>query len=296
MRPVDYAVGYNNPRDVRSSEKRRVVELLLDSKADITTRKGREAWSALGVAISAGSVEMVKLLLDRGGDIEQGPMLLPPLCFAASESQEGVVQLLIGRGVSLQETDKHYGRNALSWAAARGNEAVFDRLLKAPAIGWDDADWLGRTPIFYTIITGNKGFFKRLMSRGSDVHRRDRFGLTPLFLAVQRGHEDLVRHILSSRPLEEEPRDRYGRSLTWWMQNTGNTRLRDPLVQCGMQLEASWGGQHPTLRRSKGSCDVCTLNITCYSQSITSGSGREGYKICSVCCKFGAGRADFAGV
>lgn len=278
--------------------KRRVVEILLENGADLLERRGNFELSILGKAIGFGNLELTKLVLDHGGDIEQGRIHFPPLCFAAYQRQEGIVQLLIERGESLQRTDGRYGRNALSWAASRGNTAVFNRLLQTPGIGWDDADRIGRTPLFYAAVKGHDMLFKQLRLLGSDIHRQDRFGLTPLIVAVQHGHRDLIRQILDNHPLSQEPQDRFGRSLSWWIRATGNTWIRDLLIRYGMRLGDAQMGQEyssPVKRAGKSSheCDVCTLPLSGKNRGREHGAGCEKYRICSACDHLGAKSEDF---
>ncbi|GKZ28378.1 hypothetical protein AbraIFM66950_005552 [Aspergillus brasiliensis] len=129
----------------------------------------------------------------------------------------------------------------------RGHQDVFTQLLQMPGFGWDDVDQLGRSALFHAAVTGNEEMFEALRARGSAVHRPDRFGLTPLFVAVQHGRENLVRKILEHHPLTQEPRDSFGRSLSWWMQSTGNDALRRIVQGYGMQL-----GEQAVIEESLG--------------------------------------------
>ncbi|PWY89713.1 ankyrin [Aspergillus sclerotioniger CBS 115572] len=248
-----------------------------------------------------GNLEILKLLLDHpGSDIPQGVMKLPLLCYAAYRGEESVVKLLIDRGASLQATDERYERNALIWAVVRGHRAAFSQLLQTPGIGWDDPDRMGRTALFYAARENHEDIFRELTSRGSHVHCPDRFGLTVLVVAVQHGHENLVRAILESHPLTQEPRDRYGRTLSWWIQSTGNDWLRDIVARYGMQLgDLGQEGQDLTYcytesNTSSKPCDICTLPLALHKREIECGSGSRKYRICHVCCEFGATCKDFA--
>ncbi|KAE8333924.1 ankyrin repeat-containing domain protein [Aspergillus sergii] len=169
-------------------DKPRIVGLLLRSRPSLLVRRDKCEQSCIGAAISYGNCGMVKLLLDYpGSDVRQGVLGIPLLCYAAYSGKDAAVNLLIEQGISLQGTDGRYGRNALSWATCSNNEAAFTRLLKTPGIGWDDVDQMGRNALFYAAARGCVSMFEQLRSRGSHVHCRDRFGLTPLFVAVING-------------------------------------------------------------------------------------------------------------
>ncbi|RAL06917.1 ankyrin repeat domain-containing protein [Aspergillus homomorphus CBS 101889] len=210
---------------------------------------------------------MVRLLLDYpGSQVVQSVLQLPLLCYAAFTGKEEVIKVLIQHGVSLQGVDGRYGRNALSWSIANGYRAAFTRLLHTLGIGCDSVDQLGRTPLFYAAVEGFEQMLEQLRVRGSDVHRQDRFGLSSLFVVVQRGCGHLVRRILGNHPLTKEPRDSFGRSLSWWMRATGNDHLRDLVLSLGMQIgddapvEQTQYYMHVQSNRSIQVCDVCTLH------------------------------------
>ncbi|OGM43001.1 hypothetical protein ABOM_009319 [Aspergillus bombycis] len=303
--PLGYAValGSNPPVFWRKSETfdmPGVVDVLLKSKPDLLLMRNTLGQTPAGIAIYHGNSEMVELLLRySNSNTEQGILHMPLLCQAALESNEAMIEVLIQGGVSLLGTDGRYGRNALSWAASRGNKAAFTRLLQAPGCGWDNVDRIGRTALFYAVVEGHTGFFEELRSRGGDIHRPDRFGLTPLFAAVQHGHCNIVQQILETHPLNHEPQDRFGRSLTWWIQLTGHTQMRDLLTGYGMQLRDDGQGQQGRYQLGVGSnkatqtCDACTMSLSRDNRGVVCGDGIEKYRICHICCAFGATCEDF---
>ncbi|OJJ71221.1 hypothetical protein ASPBRDRAFT_55840 [Aspergillus brasiliensis CBS 101740] len=255
------------------------------------------------MAIRLGTPEMVQVLLRYpGSDVEQAPFRMSLLCWAAFNGRADMVAMLIQQGVSLQGVDGRYGKNALSWAVFRGHQDVFTQLLQTPGFGWDDVDQLGRSALFHAVVADNEEMFEALRARGSAVHRPDRFGLTPLFVAVQHGRENLVRKILESHPLTQEPQDSFGRSLSWWMRSTGNNALRRTIQGYGMQLgeqaviEEGRLYVRYKLNQSVQPCDICTLGLDRDNRGIQCGSGCRKYRICHICCQFGASCSDFAGV
>ncbi|KAI2823916.1 hypothetical protein CBS147321_26 [Aspergillus niger] len=205
-----------------------------------------EEVTTMGMAVCLGTPEMVRVLLRYpGSDAKQSVLRMPLLCWAAVQSKADMVETLIQQGVSLQEVDGRYGRNALSWAVIKGKQDIVTRLLQTPGVGWDDVDQQGRSALFHAAVTGNEEMFEELRSRGSAVHRPDQFGFTPLFVAVQHGRESLVRRILGDHPLTQEPRDGSGRSLSWWIRSTGNDALRETIVSYGKSqgtkhIAAAW--------------------------------------------------------
>ncbi|OJZ87328.1 hypothetical protein ASPFODRAFT_59757 [Aspergillus luchuensis CBS 106.47] len=254
------------------------------------------------MAICRGTPEMVKILLRYpGSDVEQGVLRMPLLCWAAFQGKADMVAMLIEQGTSLQGVDGRYGRNALSWAVIKGRQGVFAQLLHTPGVGLDDVDQQGRSALFHAAVAGHEDMFEELRSRGCAVHRPDQFGFTPLVVAVQHGRENVIRKILENHPLTQEPRDRFDRSLSWWMRLTGNDALREVIVGYGMQLgELSLREEiREFLRyasnRSIQTCDVCTLGLNRDDRGIECGSGCRKYRICHICRQFGASCEDFEG-
>ncbi|PLB37608.1 ankyrin repeat-containing domain protein [Aspergillus candidus] len=280
------------------SNRVRVVRLLLNSNPGLLMKKDKFGFTSVGTAIHRSELELLEVLLDySGSDPGQSSVNLSTMCFAALLGTVDVIEFLIKKGVSLQGVDERYGRNALCWAVSRGRKAQFMSLLRSPRMGWDDVDKLGRNALFLAAANGEHDMFVQLADRDSDVHRRDRFGLTPLFVAVQHGHLSIVRQIVESRPLLLEPKDSFGRSLSWWMRATGNTSMQSILTGTGMQLQddEQTGDILSFLEKTSSiECDVCTLCLYQKDRGVQCGSGIRKYRICHVCCDFGASAADFA--
>lgn len=251
-------------------------------------------------AISHHNLEVVRLLLEYPGcERKLGALNMPPVCVAANNGEGAMVRLMIERGMSPHQTDDHYGRNALIWTVSQGQQAAFTELLQTPGIEFSRSDNLGRTALFYAAVHGHEGMFKELRSRGSRVHQADCFGITPLVAAVQHGHVNLVRQILLNHPIKQEPKDRFGRTLSWWMLSTNNTDMRSLLVLYGVPLgdDAQVNPDHfyPDKEKNRwlNVCDVCTLHLARHNRGIECGSGSKKFRICQICLSFGATSADF---
>ncbi|GLB03162.1 hypothetical protein AtubIFM57258_007738 [Aspergillus tubingensis] len=280
-----------------------IIELFLQRRPDLLLQKSECNLFLKGTTITGmATPEMVKILLRyQGSDVEQGVFRMPLLCWAAFQGKADMVTMLIEQGISLQGVDGRYGRNALSWAVIKGHQGVFTQLLHTPGFGLDDVDQQGRSALFHAAVAGHEDMFEELRSRGCAVHRPDKFGITPLVVAVQHGRENVIRKILENHPLTQEPRDRFGRSLSWWMRSTGNDALREVIVGYGMQLgglspiEEIRSFLHYESNRSKQPCDVCTLGLNRGDRGIECGSGCRKYRICHICRQFGASSEDFEG-
>jgi ankyrin repeat protein len=117
-----------------------------------------------------GQLEIVQFLLDQGIDVQaSGQSKNTPLHYAVSSGKLALVRLLIARGAKVEARNKA-GMRPLHWAADLGNLAMLDLLLSHKA---------------KVKIKGNTTFII------SETH-------SPLYLAAQNGHLELVRRLLSA--------------------------------------------------------------------------------------------------
>ncbi|KAG4432770.1 hypothetical protein IFR05_011753 [Cadophora sp. M221] len=117
-----------------------------------------------------------------------------PLSWAAANGHEAVVKLLLEKGAEL-ETSSSSGRTPLSFAAARGHEAVVKLLLEKGA-ELETLDSYGRTPLSYAAARGHEAVVKLLLEKGAELETSSSSGQTLLSYAVANGHEAVVKLLL----------------------------------------------------------------------------------------------------
>ncbi|PQE04200.1 hypothetical protein CJF31_00002116 [Rutstroemia sp. NJR-2017a BVV2] len=97
----------------------RGVELLLANGADVNKNAGRDflgSQTALHIAAKCGNEHFVKLLLERGADVERKTNLgFTPLLDAVNKRHVGIVKILLQAGARADVKDIA-GRSALLWA------------------------------------------------------------------------------------------------------------------------------------------------------------------------------------
>ncbi|KAM0258573.1 hypothetical protein ACHAQJ_003744 [Trichoderma viride] len=91
----------------------------------------------------------------------------------------------------------HYNRTPLSWAAERGHEAIIQLLLKAGA-EIDSKDKRDRTPLFWAASGGHEAVVKLLLEAGAEIDSKDEYNQTPLGQAADEGHEAVVKLLLKA--------------------------------------------------------------------------------------------------
>ncbi|KAK7920159.1 hypothetical protein PG985_008181 [Apiospora marii] len=135
----------------------------------------RQYYGALPIAASRGGIDMVRLLLERGADVNKGRPRKPghlPIQIAARSGHEEVVQLLLGHGAD--------SRAAVLAAAEGGQPRVLQALLgRYPGLlrggvsgeggetGEDGTSWLAQEALRRALKTGNLTFLAILVKEAS---------------------------------------------------------------------------------------------------------------------------------
>jgi ankyrin repeat domain-containing protein 50 len=125
-------------------------------------------WLQHVFCISEQELVIYNLLLETGkvdADSKDGADSRTPLSWAARYGHEAVVKLLLEKGTEL-ETKDNYGRTPLSWAAVNGHEAVLKLLLEKGA-ELETKDNYGRTPLSWAAVNGHEAVVKLLLEKGA---------------------------------------------------------------------------------------------------------------------------------
>lgn len=277
-----------------------VARLLIQAGADLTPFS-EDGWSALLIASYKGHTEIVRLLLDHGADRSAAHHEWTPLMYASWRDHPDVAQLLLEKGASPLEGATQ-GRSALSIAIKKGHNKVLELLVAnfaedSPAIneltpiliasklGRIDAvkillesarirpeatDKLGRTALFMAARFGHPAVVQILLSDGRiDPDATDYYGSTALFAAVRNGHADTVALLLVAKGPSWHMQDGFGRSLEWWAERSGQSRILQLLREGTDTASSPVSGKDGALPEPLAQkfnpadawCDCCTLSI-----------------------------------
>ncbi|CAH0020734.1 unnamed protein product [Clonostachys rhizophaga] len=172
----------------------KVLKLFLAGGANGHTEK--HGYSALGLAVHFRHVDVVKILLESGADVEYGPdPSRTPLNTAVEQGDTEIVNLLLEAGATMQTSTDD--RSPLCIAAQRGFEDMVALLLNHGA-KVDHLTAHKRTPLFFAAATGHEMVARMLIeAEVSQISHRDENGLTALSWAKMQGHEgvaSVLRH------------------------------------------------------------------------------------------------------
>ncbi|KIW81616.1 hypothetical protein Z517_04642 [Fonsecaea pedrosoi CBS 271.37] len=117
---------------------------------------------------------------------------------AAECDNQNVVKLLLDHDSAVAESQDLEGRTPLSWAAGKGHEATA-RLLISHGAKVDSVDGLGQSPLSWAVEYGHYNIAKLLVLEGkANPHLEDYRVRTPLLLAVENGHAEIVEVFLEA--------------------------------------------------------------------------------------------------
>ncbi|KAJ7266772.1 ankyrin repeat domain-containing protein [Mycena rebaudengoi] len=171
-----------------------MVKLLLNRGTDVNAQ-GDIFGNALHAASLHEHEPVVRLLLDRGADVNAAGGLHGNALHAASlHGNEAVVQLLLDRGADVNAQGGDYG-NALLAASRNGHEAVVQLLLYRGA-DVNAAGGLYGNALQAASLNGNEAVVQLLLNKGANVHAQGGEYGTALQAASLEGHEIVVQLLL----------------------------------------------------------------------------------------------------
>ena len=181
-----------------------IFERLLRAGADIESTARHDASTALHYAASGGRVEMMRMLIDRGADVNASTVSLwrpsrgglTPLHGATDGGNYDAVVLLLEHGADPNAATGE-GVTPLHNAAYGGIVRMVILLLDAGADpNAQDAE--GWTPLHGAAISRWLGVERVLLQAGADPNAQDDDGMTPLHVAADQGKGGVARALVAA--------------------------------------------------------------------------------------------------
>jgi ankyrin repeat protein len=179
-----------------------IVHLLLNHGADVN---GRTVLGELGSqymhlaplhgACSFGHLEIAKLLIDRGANLEAKNIFgRTPLMSSCRFNQLKSIKFLLSYYVDVHVVDKE-GLTSLHDAVLSSVTEAVQVLLEAGA-SIDAKDIRGKTPLHFAAERGKRDMVEILIRNKANLHARDHKGNIPLHYAALQGQEGAFKLLL----------------------------------------------------------------------------------------------------
>ena len=217
------------------------VREFLAARPELIGKRNDHGDTAVHLAAGAGEVEVLKVLLAQGADVDaRDGGRSTPLGIAATVAKKNVkevAEILLANGADVNARNIN-GGTALCSAARQGRNDLFEVLVDHGA----DVDG-GRgshcgAPLHMAVQGGHEGIVKRLLAGGADLSAMDSLGQTPLCLAAGMGREGLVGLLLANgAEVDSGGGGHYGTPLHMAVQAEHEGIVRR-LLACGAELSA----------------------------------------------------------
>merc|ERR1712142_1456149 len=173
------------------------VKLLLDMGSDINAQIETNRNTALTLACFQGRHEVVSLLLDRKANVEHRAKTgLTPLMEAASGGYVEVGRVLLDKGADVNAQPVPSSRDtALTIAADKGHYRFVELLLSRGA-QVDVRNKKGNSSLWLAANGGHLDVVQLLYSAGADIDGQDNRKVSCLMAAFRKGHSKVVKWLV----------------------------------------------------------------------------------------------------
>ena len=204
------------------------IKAFFDSGLDANATLQGDGTSVLMKASNSADVEMVKMLLARGADINYTNKYGWTALLKALDNRKNwitVTPVLVKSGADVNATLKSNGYTPLRKAIGkiRKNRDAAVEVIKlllskgadanAPYIS-KDARYSGETPLMVASRNGYTDVVKLLLSHGADVNARTKAGKSALNYAQEKGHREIVGLLSAKGKNVKAPTARAGTQST----------------------------------------------------------------------------------
>ena len=214
------------------------VRLLLEKGADINAQGGNYG-NALQAASMGGYDQIVQRLLEQGADVNaQGGYSGNALQAASRGGYDQIVQRLLEQGADVNAQGEYYG-NALQAASAEGHDQIVQRLLEQGA----DVNAQGGS-FGNALQAASRGGYdqivERLLEQGADVNAQGGFYGNALQAASRGGYDQIVERFLGQGADVNAQGGFYGNALQA-ASRRGYDQIVERLLEQGADVNAQGG-------------------------------------------------------
>jgi ankyrin repeat protein len=216
-----------------------LFRLLISHQADFNVRERWTGQTPIHIAASSGSVSKLEFLHTQGADLDvldkHGNA---PLYGAILHGQTSCVEVLLAKGHAAPD----WANQLIHPAAQFGNVEILQLFVKATPASVRSKDSLGRTPLHYASENGDARVLKLLLSLPEvDPSSKDVDGKTPLHFAVREWSHNEQTKLLLDAGTDYTVTDRYGYTPMDLALLTANTHVVQAIYNHSRTLNDSQG-------------------------------------------------------
>uniref|UniRef100_A0A0A9WC50 Ankyrin repeat and KH domain-containing protein 1 n=1 Tax=Lygus hesperus TaxID=30085 RepID=A0A0A9WC50_LYGHE len=211
------------------------VKLLLDMGSDINAQIETNRNTALTLACFQGRHEVVSLLLDRRANVEHRAKTgLTPLMEAASGGYVEVGRVLLDKGADVNAPPVPSSRDtALTIAADKGHCRFVELLLNRNA-QVEVKNKKGNSPLWLAANGGHLAVVELLYSANADIDSQDNRKVSCLMAAFRKGHVKVVKWMVNH--VTQFPSDQ---EMTRYISTVNDKELLEKCQECTMIIRAA---------------------------------------------------------
>ncbi|KAK9891834.1 hypothetical protein WA026_016633 [Henosepilachna vigintioctopunctata] len=211
------------------------VRLLLDMGSDINAQIETNRNTALTLACFQGRHEVVSLLLDRKAHVEHRAKTgLTPLMEAASGGYVEVGRVLLDKGADVNATPVPSSRDtALTIAADKGHVRFVELLLCRGALV-EVKNKKGNSPLWLAANGGHLPVVELLYNVKADIDSQDNRKVSCLMAAFRKGHLKVIKWMVLY--VNQFPSDQ---EMVRFLSTTGDKELLDKCQDCVKVIRAA---------------------------------------------------------
>ncbi len=207
-----------------------IARVLLDAGTDIDAGDSDNS-TALGIAAMMRQGEMVDFLIQQGANVNHRDRKADcPLSFAVSGADEAIIQRLVDVGADLYFRNLS-GESLLHLACARGLTGFVKHLLENSA-DLEVKSGNGGTPLGYAAMSGQIEIVRLLLENGADPSPGRQGDMTPLLMSIWRNQVEAAR-LLLERGAEVDRGDLHGSTALLNAAESGSTEMLQLLLDHG---------------------------------------------------------------
>jgi pectate lyase len=242
----------------------------VDRRIIYTLTESLEPPVSLQEAAAIGNIDLVRSLIEKGVGVDSwdDSHLKTALQRAAISGHKDIVEFLLAKGARIDAHEDWPGGTALDYAAEKGHKEIVEHLIangadvNAKRTGYPQGD----TPLHSAVRAGHKDIVGSLITKGADVNAEDKWGRTPLQVAKDKGHTEIVELLRKHGAKEDSPASKESPKPTKSLHEAasdGDIELVKSLISKGTDVNSKdkfgWSALH--LATAQGLEDVVKLLI-----------------------------------